>query len=59
MKGVQFSMKGIRKGYIFKQKWYIKGPRRGASTYETLVSDSWYHLGRSGLNVTIVVVPTL
>ena len=25
MKGVQFSMEGIRKWYLFCQKWYIKG----------------------------------
>ena len=25
MKGVQFPMDGIRKGYLFDQKWYIKG----------------------------------
>ena len=25
MKGVQFSMEGIRKGYLFCEKWYIKG----------------------------------
>ena len=42
MKEVQFSMEGIRNGYLFYQKWYLKGqgsgPRGGASPYKTLLS---------------------
>ena len=34
-------MEGIRKGYFFSQKWYIKGqgfgPREGASPYKTFL----------------------
>ena len=36
-KGHHFSVEGVRKEYLFCQKWYIKGwgvvPRNGASTY--------------------------
>ena len=43
MKGVKFSTKGVRKGYLFSQKWYIRGegfgPRGGASPYKTLLSS--------------------
>ena len=42
MKGVRFSMGSMQKGYLFFQKWYIKGyrfePRGGASPYKTLLS---------------------
>ena len=42
MKGVPFSVEGIRKDYVFYQKWYIKGqgfgPRGGASPSKTLLS---------------------
>ena len=42
MKGVPFSMGSMQKGYLFYQKWYIKGygfgPRGGASPYKTLLS---------------------
>ena len=42
MKGVQFSMEGIRKGYLSCQKWYIKGlgfgTRGRASPYKPLLS---------------------
>ena len=35
-------MEGVRKAYVFDQKWYIKGyefgPRDGASPYKTLMS---------------------
>ena len=36
------SIEGIRKGYLFREKWYIKeqgvGPRGGASPYKHLLS---------------------
>ena len=42
MKGVLFSMEGIQKGYLFYQKWFIKGygfgPQDGVSLYKTLLS---------------------
>ena len=42
MKGVPFSVGSMQKGYLFYQKWYIKGkgfgPRGGASPYNTLLS---------------------
>ena len=42
MKGVQFVLiEGIRKWYLFREKWYIKGygvgPRGGASPYKNLL----------------------
>ena len=50
MEGVQISLEGIRKGYLFCPKWYIKGegfgPQGGASKYKTLMSappGSWHH----------------
>ena len=43
MKGVKFPTKGIRKGYLFSQKWYVRGkgfgPRGGGSPYKTLLSS--------------------
>ena len=40
MKRVPFSVEGIRKGYLFYQKWYIKGfgPQGRTSPYKTLLS---------------------
>ena len=44
-KGYHFSIEaGIRKGHLFREKWYIKGsgvgPRGGASLYKHLLSTS-------------------
>ena len=42
MKGLQFSLEGVRKGYLVCQKCYIKGygfgSRGGASMHQTLMS---------------------
>ena len=45
-KGYHLSLEGIRKGYFFCQKWYIKGwdvgPRGRTSPYKTLFRRSLY-----------------
>ena len=39
---LSLSLEGIRKGYLFREKWYIKGkgvgPRGGASPYKNSLS---------------------
>ena len=52
MKGVQFVLiEGIRKWYLFREKWYIKGygvgPRGGASPYKNLLSTPLHMYLRS------------
>ena len=41
-KGYYLSIEGVRKGYLFREKWYIKGkgvgPRGGASPYKNLLT---------------------
>ena len=51
-KGDHLSIEGIRKGNVFREKWYIKGlgvgPRGGAFPYKHLLStdprDAWNNL---------------
>ena len=47
-KGYHLSIEGIRKGYLFREKWYIKGsgvgPWGGASLYKHLLSTPFPEL---------------